>query len=206
MIPENSGKIYRFKMDHGLGFGFAEVYDFTDHSMFDGRFIFVYSRIDQTEKKKYDIGKIRSSTIALGPITLYKFPNVRGLHAWKYLFKSDDFMIKEIPETKYFRGFAPKESNWDNLTEWYRRSDIETRIKYSEARSLETRILHSSMGVIEQFSMMRLIELNKSVCDYYNLSEAGSRNMFIHLVNTYYPLEKARKLLKALPDKVIYNY
>jgi len=37
MIATNSGKIYRFTMDHGLGYGFAEVYDFTDHPMFDGR-------------------------------------------------------------------------------------------------------------------------------------------------------------------------
>ena len=35
MIKENSGKIYRFRLDHNLGYGFAEVYDFTDHSEFD---------------------------------------------------------------------------------------------------------------------------------------------------------------------------
>ena len=50
MITENSGKIYRFKLDHDLGFGFAEVYDFTDHSMFDGRLVYVYDKIDKIKK------------------------------------------------------------------------------------------------------------------------------------------------------------
>ena len=47
MTAENSGKVYRFKLDYNLGLGFAEVYDFTDLSMFDGRDVYVYNRHDE---------------------------------------------------------------------------------------------------------------------------------------------------------------
>ncbi len=30
MIKETSGKIYKFRLDHNLGFGYSIVYDFTD--------------------------------------------------------------------------------------------------------------------------------------------------------------------------------
>jgi hypothetical protein len=92
MIKENSGKIYRFKLDHNLGYGFAEVYDFTDHSMFDGRIVYVYNRRGKKDEKNYELSEIRETGIALGPIRLYKFPAARGLHSWKYLFKSDELI------------------------------------------------------------------------------------------------------------------
>jgi hypothetical protein len=91
MILENSGKIYRFALDHGLGYGFSEVYDFTDDSMFDGRYAFVYNKIDQVVCKEYRIDDIRKSGIALGPITFYKFPNVRVMALGNIFFKLSIF-------------------------------------------------------------------------------------------------------------------
>ena len=66
MIKENSGKIYRFKLDHDLGYGFAEVYDFTDHSMFDGRIVYVYNRRDKRDENNYILSEIKETRIALG--------------------------------------------------------------------------------------------------------------------------------------------
>ncbi len=61
MVAENSGKIYRFKLDHDLGFGFAEVYDFTDElSMLDGRIVYVYDKCDKEEKLNYELVEILS--------------------------------------------------------------------------------------------------------------------------------------------------
>ena len=99
MIPDNSGKIYRFAMDHELGYGFAEVYDFTDDSPFDGRYVYVYDRVEEVIRKDYDIADIRSSNIAPEPITLYKFPNVKGIRSWKYLFQTSDFLITTRPNS-----------------------------------------------------------------------------------------------------------
>src|SRR5690242_13548540 len=101
MIIENSGKIYRFKLDHNLGFGFAEVYDFTDElSMLDGRLVYVFNKHDKEPKPTYDLSEIRKTGIALGPIRLHTFPNTRGLHAWKFILQTDKLLLSELPETK----------------------------------------------------------------------------------------------------------
>lgn len=102
-----------------VGYGFAEVYDFTGHSMFDGRIVYVYNRYDKTEAKEYHNPDIQSTGIALGPIRLYKFPNARGLHSWKFLSQKKDLMINSLPETKELRGIESKDDNWDNLGDWY---------------------------------------------------------------------------------------
>ncbi len=205
MITENSGKIYRFKLDHDLGFGFAEVYDFTDHSMFDGRLVYVYDKIDKINEKKYGITEIRSSKIALGPIRLYKFPASRGLHSWKFLFKTDELLITEFPETKEFHGskINSNDYDWSKLNTWYK-SDRDPRkwlayVDYEEIRHLETRIINSPSGVAKEFSMKVLLDTNEKVSDYYDLSDLGNKNLFTYLINTYYPLKSTRKYLRQIP-------
>ncbi len=203
MITENSGKIYRFKLDHDLGFGFAEVYDFTDHSMFDGRLVYVYDKIDKINEKEYRISEIRSSKIALGPIRLYKFPASRGLHSWKFLFKTDELLITEIPDTKENHSLSFKDDNWSNLKTWYRsRRDLENSIvyvDYDEIRHLETRIISSPSGVAKEFTMKVILDRNEKVSDYYDLSDLGNKNLFTYLINTYYPLKSTKKYLIQIP-------
>jgi len=205
MIKENSGKIYRFKLDHGLGYGFAEVYDFTDHSMFDGRIVYVFNRLDKDEKKNYDFSDIRSSGIALGPIRLYKFPNTRGLHSWKFLFKTDNLLINELPETKELQGLEWKDDNWNNFKgQWYSSNygpkRLPTYVDYEKVRHLETRIVNSSTGVVNQFTMKVILDRQEKISKYYDLSELGNKNMFVYLINTYYPLEKTKEYLKQIPQ------
>lgn len=199
MIVENSGKIFLFKLNHNLGYGFAEVYDFSDLSWFSGRYIFVYNRIDQNVKITYDVENIRSSGIALGPITLYKLPNTRGVGAWKCIFKTEDFIINKLPITKAHRGLMLTDINWNIFPDWYK-SDIDPKkeiqfMKYETVRHLETRILNSNLGVATKFSMKVLIDNNKNIWDYYDSEDIGDVNMFEQLINTYYPLTKAEKLL-----------
>ena len=58
MIKENSGKLYRIKLEHNFGFGFVEIYDFTDFydlSQMGNLNLFVqlintYYPIEKTEK------------------------------------------------------------------------------------------------------------------------------------------------------------
>ncbi len=203
MIKENSGKIYQFKLDHDLGFGFAEVYDFTDHSMFDGRLVYVYDKIDKINEKGYRISEIRSSKIGLGPIRLYKFPASRGLHSWKFLFKTDELLITEYPETKELHSLSFKNNDWSKIKTWYKsKRDFKGWIEYvdyEEIRHLETRIINSPSGVAKEFTMKVILDRNEKVSDYYDLSDLGNKNLFTYLINTYYPLKSTKKYLRQIP-------
>jgi len=204
MIKENSGKIYRFKLDHDLGYGFAEVYDFTDHSMFDGRIVYVYNRRDKKDEINYVLSEIKETGIALGPIRLYKFPAARGLNSWKYLFKSDELIITELPETKELHGLSFKDDNWNNFKTWYKSNrDFKkplVYIDYEKVRHLETRIINAPSGVAKEFTMKVILDNKEKVSDYYDLSELGNKNLFVYLINTYYPLDKTKIYLKQIPS------
>ena len=206
MIAENSGKIYRFKLDHNFGFGFAEVYDFTDEaSLIDGRVVFVYNKHDNKEQSRYELSDIRRSGLALGPIRLYKFPNLRGLHSSKYLFQTKDFLVERLPETKELQGLHWKENNWDNFKgKWYRsgydiRLGLPNYVDYENVRHLETRIVNSTTGIVKKFTMKAIIDGGEKVSDYYDLTDIGNKFMFLQMINTYYPLEKTNQLLNQQP-------
>ena len=206
MIEENSGKFFRFKLDFNLGFGFAEAYDFTDIHSADGSIVFVYNRVDQDIQKTYKLEDITSSGIALGPIRLYSYPNSRGIGAWKYLFKHDNFIIEEPNITKDAQDLTPLVYNWDTLKRWhtsdYGMKESPLNVPYRELRSLETRIMNSTTGVVKKVTMKKLIDEEKNIAQYYDLAELGNLNMFLQLINTYYPLEKAKQLIELLPVDV----
>jgi hypothetical protein len=201
MKKENSGKVYRFKLDHDLGFGFAEVYDFTELAS-DGLIVYVYNRHDVDSRHLYIHSEIKRKGIALGPLRLYRRPNVRGLYAWKYLFQIQEFLIEEIPPSKEFQGVHPG-TNWDASGKRWYRSDYDNRklpdyVEHSEIRDLETRIWNATPGIVKKFTMKVLLDKNLDVREYYDLQELGNLNMFVQLVNTYYSTEKARIYLKQL--------
>lgn len=205
MIAENSGKIYRFKMDHGLGYGFSEVYDFTDDSMFDGRYGYAYNRRDENILEEYRMNEIRSSGVALGPITFYKFPNVRGIGAWKYLFQTNDFLISERPPCKSLQGLENRNDNWAEMHEWFCwPHDLKQQRKfvpYQQVRHLERRILNGPGSLVTKFTMKTLLDIGKRVSEYYDLGKLGTRNMYVQLINTYYTLEQTKEFLKDLPKR-----
>jgi len=203
MIEENSGKFFRFKLDFNFGFGFAEVYDFRDISSFDGTKVFVYNRIDSKSLKLYYESEITSSGIALGPISLYKYPNSRGIGAWKFLFKTNKYIIEEPPVAKDALDLAPWKYDWSILEKWHK-SDRDSRsqliyMPYENVRSFETLIVNSNVSVVKKATMKFIIDNGKKVQDYYNLYDLGNVNMFIQLVNTYYSLERCRELIKDVP-------
>jgi len=202
MIKENSGKIYRFKLDHNYGFGFVEIYDFTDISEFDGRIIYVFNRVDKEEKSNYDLNKIAESGLSLGPIRTVSFPGTRGKNASKYIGQRTELIINEIPETKEFHGLLVNENNWNKLNRWYRSEKFEELfsnfVNYTELRHLETRILSSIVGISTKFTMKKIIDENKKVSDLYDLNQIGNLNLFVQLINTYYPIEKTEKLLSEM--------
>jgi hypothetical protein len=206
MIEENSGKFFRFKLDFNLGFGFAEAYDFTDIHSADGSMVFVYNRIDKETQKSYKLEEITSSGIALGPIRLISYPNSRGVGAWKYLFKHDKFILEEPNITKSAQDLVPWVYDWNTLKRWHKSSwnseGLPEYVPYSEVRSLETRIINTNLSVVKKATMKWLIDAGEDIARYYDLSELSSRNMFLQLINTYYPLEKAKELIGLIPVDV----
>lgn len=202
MVSENSGKIYRFAMDHGFGFAFAEVYDFTDYSPFEGRYTYVFNKIDLVAGRVYNISNIRSSGIALGPIAFYKFPNVRGIGAWKLIGQTKDFLLTERPPSKELRGMHHVNDNWDELGDWYRAPYDFNKLPeygpYELVRNLETRILNGPGSVVMKLTMKTILDGGKKVSDYYDLTQLGTKNMYVQLINTYYSLERAKTFLKDI--------
>jgi hypothetical protein len=199
MIKQNSGIVYSFKLDHDLGFGFAEFYDFTDVSVFDGRFVFVYNLVSSTSA--VELSEITNSGIALGPISLFRPINTRGMASWKKLSQSNEYLMEEWPVAKSLRANPHLHDDWNLHDKWFIESEKHDPLQYvpyEKVRRLETLVLSSTQGVKILLSMKVLIDLGKPVADFYDLSDQGNRNHFIRLINTYYPVEQTRKLLKQL--------
>ena len=179
MIEENSGKFFRFKLDFDIGLGFAEAYDFTDIHSADGIMVFVYNRVDKEIKKTYKLEEITSSGIALGPIRVFSYPNSRGIDAWKFIMKHNNFILEEPNITKSAQDLNPCVYNWNTAKRWHK-SDWDPMaepkyVPYSEVRSLETRILNSTSGVVTKFTMKKLIDEAKSAFD--NLSPSSQKEI-----------------------------
>ena len=204
MILKNSGKLFQFKLEHDLGYGFAEQYDFSDRSTFDGLSAYVYNLVVKTPKEKYTLEEFRNSGIALGPITLWKYPNVRGTGAWKFLFQTDDLLITKEPPYKSLRALIVKDNNWDNLNPWFKYSN-ETNfesldfVPYKEIRGLEQRVMHLPTRMVTKFTMKNLIDKGMQVSEYYDLANEANKFTFLELINTYYPLTKTKLLLTDIP-------
>jgi hypothetical protein len=71
-------------------------------------------------------------------------------------------------------------------------------VDYEEIRHLETRIIRSPSGVVKEFTMKVILDNKEKVSDYYDLSELGNKNLFVYLINTYYPSDKTKKYLKQI--------
>ena len=201
MVEENSGKVFAFKLDHDFGFGFAEAYDFSDDHPFSGRLIFVYNLIVDNLEQNVSLAKIVSSGIALGPITLWRYPNSRGKGAWKFLGKMNRYIIDAYPSAKDLRANPFLHNNWSEFDKWYISSndhDPLQYVPYETVRRMETRILNSKEGVVEKFTMKHIIDSGLKISDYYDLTDLGTRNMYVQLVNTYFPEEKVKELVKDM--------
>lgn len=199
MKKEKSGKIYRFQLDHNFGYGFAEIYDFTDFCEFDGRIVYVYNRIDKEIQTKYDLEKINASGIALGPIRLANFPSTRGKYATKLIGQRTSFLINEIPPSKELQSLIINHLNWNDFNQWYRSDTDKTGdskfTDYKNVRNLENRVLNHIASVATKFTMKKIIDEGMELLDYYDLTDVGKLNLCLQLINTYYPLETTEKLI-----------
>ena len=148
--------------------------------------------------------EIKKSGIQIGTIRLMAFPGTRGKYASKYIGQNSELSISEMPKSKELNSLGIKEINWNNFENWYS-SDYKEKgelefVNYSEVREMETRILASIVCVTKKTTMKKLIDDGKVVSSYYDLSEIGNYNLFVQLVNTYYPLEKTIELIENVKN------
>ncbi len=198
MIKENSGLIYRFPLDFGLGYAYAWYDDYTDISTFNGRLVKVFRGV-YPEKDNPSIEEIKASELLFGSVMLYKNIPTRGKYAWKLVGKVAE-LDEKVPDFKYLRGMLI-EKDWSQLSPWYRIEDLnksrEQRI-YEELRHLEPTILNSHIGIGIRTSMLILMERGEDVFSYYDMKDRGMRNLLEHNLNTVLSLEEAQKYFDKL--------
>lgn len=202
MIKENSGKIFRFKLDFNMGFGYAEQVDFSDVHTFDGILILVYKLIDDSIVER-SIDEIRKSGILFGPVSIFRYPPQRGKGAWKLLCIASDFIINELPPIKFMSGSKPIKDWSKTKGQWYKYTNWKAdpiKVNYEDVRYIETSTLNSSTGIVSKITMMKIIQSGERVSNYYDLTDLGYKNIYIQIVNTYYDKDTAEKLLLIVDE------
>ena len=201
MNRENSGKIFKFKLDHDRGYMYAEFLDFTDKSKFSGNIIYVFSQIDSLNDKPAKIDQIIQTDIVLGPIIISRPPSNRGKGAWKLIGKTPDLLIEALPVFKETKDPLFIE-NWNDISDWakvHNFDSLELVDHYQSVRSLETKILNTKEGISTKATMRGIINDRLDINDFYDMNNLSNRTLFVQLVNTYYSLEETMELLKLLP-------
>ena len=74
-----------------------------------------------------------------------------------------------------------------------------TFVPYEKVRHLENRILNSPSCVATKFTMKIILDKGQKVTDFYDLNNLGDKNMFVQMINTYYPLIRTKLFLEQLP-------
>lgn len=210
MIRENSGKIYRFKLEHELGFGYAQVEDFTDISKLSGRFVFVFDLWHKDKNTNKDVNEIVAAQTIFGPGSLFSFPNTRGKHSWKLVGQTSQYQLDKWPKRKSLtQGMIIQNKDWSQIGKWYvddlaNPKDTLVYQEYETLRSLETGILNDPSGVVIKVSMWKIIQQGGEVGNYYDLNELGNYNLYTQLVNTYFDRQTCNALLSKVepPYKV----
>ena len=199
MIDKNSGNIFRFPLEHGLGYGYAEVLDSSDSGTWE-YLAYVYNYFVNNEVFN-DIEKVIKSGVYMGPFNITRYPNTKGKKAWKLIGRNENFN-KNLPSRKSFTGDIGF-YDWSKLNPWrlfkgpiYEFEEVE----YEKVRYLEyVNLLTHKDSLPKKVTMKRLIEMGKKVGEYYDFSDLGNRNVFVQVINTYFSQEKVEELIKDLP-------
>lgn len=199
MKNENSGYIFRFPLEHDLGYGYVEVLDSSDSGTWEF-LAYVYNYFDKGEISN-DVTKIVETGIYLGPLNITKYPNTKGKNAWKLIGRNVNY-IKNFPPRKSFTGDIGF-YDWSKLHPWryFRGPQFHfEEVDYEKVRYLEYVNLYTHKDSLpKKVAMKKLIEMGEKVSDYYDFSDLGTRNIFVQVINTYFPQEKVEELIKELP-------
>jgi hypothetical protein len=204
MKPDKTASIFKFKLPYDLGYGYAEIINVEESHTFR-YLITVYNIFDVDDSVDMKINDIVSQPVYLGPLNINKFPNVKGLNAWKLIGTIIRHKIQYNP-VKNYRGIINK-YDWSTLSPWYivnwhlgsSEADL-IKKQYEEVRHLETLILSHKDSIPEKVAIRLHIDRGDNLTDFLNFNDLGSVNIYLQVINTYYPKEKTVDLIKVLPS------
>lgn len=199
MKDKNSGYIFRFPLEHGLGYGYVEVLDSSDSGTWEF-LAYVYNYFEYDEVCN-DIEKIINSGVYMGPFNITRYPNTKGKKAWTLIGRNENFN-RDFPDQKAFAGDISF-YDWSKLHPWRYFKSLSFKfeeVEYEKVRHLEYVNLWTHKDSLpEKVTMKKLIEMGKKVGEYYDFSDLGNRNVFVQVINTYFSQEKVEELIKDLP-------
>lgn len=200
MNLNNSGKIYRFNLDFDLGSCDAQLVDYSDISDFSGRLLYVYIPINSERDESNDIKVVEKKEILFGPIPLYKYPNIRGKGAWKYVGKTNTF-IKAPPVFKKVAASHYDVKDWSKLKPWYTSTNFKERsdfVDYEKVRFWEIPVLHTTRDIEIRTTMHKILLSKRKVEEYYDLGNEDLRLLYLELINTCFKKKDTLTYLKSL--------
>jgi len=210
MVLKNSGKIFRFELEHNQGFAYCEFVDFSDLFSFDGRLIYVFDLIEKQINKLANISYIETHKILFGPVPLIKAPNIRNKEVKLNLIGKTNNIKSEMPVFKYIILPTIKK-DWTKLEGWQKNtwgidrgkpgsSGLSKIVNYEEVRYLEEAVLHTMKGIVIRTTMLVLIRENKKIKDFYDLQDFYLRGLYIRVVNTSLSKIEGEQLLNEIQD------
>lgn len=211
MIINNSGKIFRFALDHNQGFAYCEFVDFSDIFSFDGRLLYVFDLIEKEINNSIDVNYIKKHKILFGPVPLVKAPTLQSKEVKLALIGKAENINSAMPTFKYTLAPTVKK-DWTKLNgDWHRNtwsldrgkaghSGLSEPLSYEEVRYFEEAVLHTLKGVVIRTTMIVLIKQGKDVKDFYDLQDFYLRGLFIRVANTSFDKAAAKRLLLEIND------
>lgn len=202
MIQQDSGKIYAIPLQFSMGFAPAYLMDYTDQAPFDGVLLTVLKSFAK-DFHEIEINEIAKRTpILFGPISLNKRPNIKGKDAWRYLGQDVNIDASE-PTFKSTTELVKlhHSTDWASIGNWYKATltgDTEFVRDYEEVRYLEPRTLYNPEWASIRATMHLLILKNKSVADFFDLSNESFRRIYFELINTSFD----KKFVYSLIEKI----
>ena len=179
-----SGSILEFKLPFNLGYAYCKILDFRNIREFDGVLAKVYDYIVQEPIK--DIAILIKKDWLFGARRMYSLPNTRGKNAWKFkgVLVSDDDL--KIPDFKDSNEWAPWINDESSLKSWYvvrNIRELKGPCNYDEVKHLENTVVSSTIGIGTRTAMEFLRNNNKSVQEYFDLSDTTYMGIYNMMIN-----------------------
>lgn len=199
--------LWRFPLQHGLGFGYAKHYDITDIRPTFGNIIHVLDVFSEGSQS-FPVEEVNEKKCFF-PSRVFAKPNKRGRGAWKLLF-NESKVIDGL-----WSGFTNKNTveirDWTKIKYWraYNLLDIEDRVgafhsDYENIRGSIVGIVYDKEDIRDIATMYKIISDGGDVRDCYDLKWRRYQLVFIELINTAFPKEKTDELLAIIPDEIVY--
>lgn len=199
MIIENSGKCYRFPLEHNLGFGYAETLDYTDITKFSGKIIFSYDIFQKKHESPIPLEEIRNYSKLISFHPLLSFPNIKGRDSWQLVgqaiyLKEPEIIFKDISSIL-------KNDDWSSLWGWHTYTNfkqIGPIVPYESVRKFELPTLYEKKAIQIRSTFHVLLSNEIDIKTFYDLKNNYLKRLYVEHLNTSLPKEKSNSLLSSL--------